>query len=185
MDEPPKIPKKVNITLLVSNDIARELKEDAKKHGVSVNARANEVLKRYFTVYKHIENYDCICIPAFLYQQMLEPMDEELGVGWLNVAVNELWPSIMARDNVPQTLENFINYAFGNLALIGGLYSSFKRYNDAEGNLCLLFEHKFGPKWSRMLSQAFSSVLTNTYKVRVERTMMPRTFVLRILDSKQ
>jgi hypothetical protein len=73
----------------------------------------------------------------------------------------------MIRDNIPTTIVNFVQYSFGNVAKRAGLFSNFGYYIDEKGFLRLIFEHKFGIKWSKVLSVVFAESLVDLFKVEV------------------
>lgn len=113
---------------------------------------------------------------------MIEVVDEKM-IEWLHKANNEIWPSVMIRDNVPTDIENFVEYSFGNIAKMAGLFSTFRHHIDNEGHLCLIFEHKFGIKWSKMISEVFSESLANLFKIEVKSQALQNTVVITVLEK--
>jgi hypothetical protein len=174
---------KTNVTIAMDNQILNKLRAEADDKNQSVNTRINEILTKYTQFYKRCDELKCVAIPAQIYKLMLDNMNEQIGIGWLKKAVHEIWPSVMIHDNIPTDIENFVEHSFVITAKSAGLFSMFKKHYDEKGFLCLVFEHEYGIKWSRMISEVFAESLIDLFKVKVERSVLPSTVLIRVLEK--
>lgn len=169
-----------NITLAIDSRMLKELKYEAEKDGLSLNAKVCEVLSKYVTFYKCAEELECMVIPSKIYSLMLEKMDERDGVSWLTTMVKEIWNSMLLEYNIAHDIREFVKFVFGNIALRAGMYSSFKHEEDGNGYLRLVFNHRYGAKWSRMLAEAFSYALDSYFNLVPERKITDGTIELKM-----
>lgn len=172
--------RRTNFTLSIDDEILREVKVEAKKRNLSNNAFATDIIKTWVSFYRYVEELECTPIPREIFQLMLDASDEKQMAGWLGKAVNEVWPSVMIHESVPKTIRDYIQFAYGYTGNKAAVYSSFKLQEDPSENLVLIFQHKYGIKWSRILAEVFSDSLKNSFNVKIEREILPSTLILRI-----
>jgi hypothetical protein len=153
---------KINITLSINKKIVEELKGDAESRNTSLNSLVNEILSRHVTFYKKIEELEMFIVPPKIFSMMLSKMDESDGVGWLTMAINDIWNSLVLEYNMPNDVESFAKFAVGNIARRAGICSS-SRY-EYDGSHRIVISHKYGAKWSKILAGAFSASLEYFFK---------------------
>jgi hypothetical protein len=54
---------------------------------------------------------------------------------------------------------------------------------DNEGYPCLVFEHKFGIKWSRVIAESLSDLIQTILHYPTEKKEMPATVVIRVMEK--
>jgi hypothetical protein len=69
--------------------------------------------------------------------------------------------SIFEQNGIP-TIDNLIKYCFERISLWAGAYNVFRYHTEGSGKIELVFEHKFGIKWSRILGSGFSKLIHKT-----------------------
>jgi hypothetical protein len=62
----------------------------------------------------------------------------------------------------PQTLENTLKVVFDRLLAYGGSYKGYSCQVDKDGNMNLVFQHDYGIKWSRILSEVYTRFIQKT-----------------------
>jgi len=172
--------KKTNITLSIDSNVADQLRDDAAKESKSLNSWINELLTRHHIFYKHYESLEGVGIPGVIFKEMIDVVDEKQMMRWLHKANNEIWPAIMVKDNIPTDIVRFVDYSFGNIARMAGLFATFRHHIDNDSYLCLVFTHKFGLKWSKMIADVFSESLANLFRIEVQHRVTQNTVLLRI-----
>lgn len=174
--------KKTTITLALDERIIRDLRKDADLEGTSLNSKINTALDKYTSFYKYIDLLGGVVIPQRQYQSMLELMDEEKLTRVMKTDGNANVLSMFSNLGLTPTLAGMIKYCFNRFIRWSGAYNSFNYYLDKEGFPCLVFEHKFGIKWSRILGEAISETIQTILQYRTEKKVMPATVVIRIME---
>jgi hypothetical protein len=113
---------------------------------------------------------------------MLEIMDEAKLTEIMKTYGNANVLSVFSNLGLPPTLSGLIKYHFTRSILWSGPYNAFNYYIDNEGYPCLVFEHKFGIKWSRILAETASETIRLILGCPTEKKVMPSTLVIRIMD---
>ena len=173
---------KSNLTLSIDNHLLEEIKKDTERQGISVNSKVNSILAKYVSFYRITEEMECSIIPSKLWILMLDLMDEEKLLNILNTEGISALYSIFLNNNIPLTLENFIKHCCQEIFLWSGMYSSFRRF-DGSKEFTLIFEHKYGIKWSRILSTNFTNFLRIVLDRKAESQILPNT--VRITITKK
>lgn len=180
MDDRGSKVRRTNFTLSIDNEILKEVRMEAEKRNLSNNAFATDIIKTWVSFYRYVEELECTPIPREIFQLMLDAADEKQMAGWLGKAVNEVWPSVMIHESIPKNIKDYVQYAYGYIGKKAAVYSSFKLQEESSENLVLIFQHKYGIKWSRILAEVFSNALKNSFDVQVEREVLPSTLILRV-----
>jgi predicted DNA binding CopG/RHH family protein len=149
--------KKTTITLALDEKILHEIKRESESQGLSVNSKINSILSKHVNFFRYASEVQCLTVTHKMWIEILEVLDEEL---FIKLFENEAEPSMIALltlNNIAITKENLIRYVYSTLALWSGMYTYFSYYNDVNGNTVLVFNHRYGLKWSRILSAVFSN----------------------------
>ena len=163
----PKVkPKKTNITLAVDSSVVEELKKDAELFGVSLNAKIGTILSKHVVFYRHTEKQECSIIPSTVWGTIVDLVEEEKLSKILEQETSSLY-AILLHNNIPMTLESCIKYCFEGICLWSGMYCSFRTYKE-DSKIAMVFEHKFGIKWSKALGVAFSNLIAMMHPWQVE-----------------
>jgi hypothetical protein len=174
--------KRTTITLALDNGIVKELRKQAELDRSSLNSKVNSVLEKYVGFYKHAELLDSVVIPQKQFQAMLDLMDETELTKILKADGSAAVLSILNFLGIPHTLDNMIEYCFSRVIRWSGAYNSFNYYVNKQGHTCLVFEHKFGIKWSRIMAEAHSSTIEAVLQYPTEKRVMPSTVVIRVME---
>jgi hypothetical protein len=87
-------------------------------------------------------------------------------------------------NNIPITKESWIGNMFENVALWTGMVNLFRQYIVDQGYRHLIFDHRYGIKWSRIVCTVFRDLLEEILKLRTESTILPRTFEIKIMERE-
>ncbi|HKU49082.1 MAG TPA: hypothetical protein VJP79_03950, partial [Nitrososphaera sp.] len=145
-----------------------------------INYRINAILEKYEKFYKHMEMLEACIIPYNQFVKMLNLMDEEALKNILANDGNSHAISNLKQNRLPLTLDTLIEYIFKTGALYSGAYTSFHHYIDSERRLCLVFDHKFGLKWSRIIAASFSRLIEMALHRQAESEVLPYTVTIRL-----
>ncbi len=172
---------KANLTLSIDNSLLEEIKKEAERNGTSINSRVNAILTKYVKFYKMTEELESSVIPAKIWISMLDLMDENgLKDVLNNEGVGTIY-SIFLNNNVSMTLDNFVKYCCQEICLWAGMYSSFRNFKE-NGHVTLVFEHKFGVKWSRVLGETFSNFIRIMLSRPTEFEILPNTVRIKVKE---
>ena len=104
-------------------------------------------------------------------------VDVELNEGGQNVK------SYFNHNNLTMNKENFVKHICERLGIWTGHYSFFSHYTDSEGYTCLVFDHKFGIKWSRILANLHATALDRWFGLKTVWSVTPKTAFLKRLTE--
>jgi hypothetical protein len=175
-----KIAKKITVNLHLDENIIDILKKDAKSKGVSLNARVNGILTKYVNFFQRTEEFEACIITSRQFAAFLEMMDEDRTAEIMKTDGVEANIAYLHHHNIPVTLNSIIDVCFEKLTPSAGVITKFSQYIDAEGYTCLVFDHRYGIKWSRIISRVFSYLLEETCNVRTSTTLLPNTIIIKI-----
>jgi hypothetical protein len=123
-------------------------------------------------------------IPSKIFSSMIKTMNEKKQIELMKPFSLEIIPTIFTRHNIPFTNDNLIEFCFERIGLWSGMYNAFSRHTDDNGNLCLVFEHVYGTKWSRIISESISNLLKNMLNCSTEQKVMPNMVMIKVLNKK-
>ena len=171
--------KKPNITIISDAKTLSELKKWADSKGLSMNALINEVLTKNIFFYRYVSEHECMIIPSTIYSNMIDVLPEKTLVDLISRIINEMVQSIFLHNNISYTLDNMVKYYFENIGMWSGLYNIFKRYSEMSSTN-LVFEHKYGIKWSKIIAQSISNLMKETLNLSSEYKILPSTVILQV-----
>lgn len=171
--------KKPNITIISDAKTLNELKKWADSKGLSMNALINEVLTKNIFFYRYVSEHECMIIPSTIYSDMIYTLPEKTLVDLVSRTISEMVQSIFAHNNISYTMDNMVKFYFESVGLWSGLYNIFKRYSDM-GSTSLVFEHKYGIKWSKIIAQSISNLMKETLNLSSEHRILPSTVILQV-----
>ena len=142
----------------------------------SLNAEINSILAKYVRFYKHTAKTGCTIIPPNVYSFCLDAIDEEKMIEVIKKYGYDSYGSLFSHSNIPMTRENLIRICFEEVAIWSGACSFFDQRLDEQGNTWLVFDHRYGIKWSRILASAYSEMIQQTLQRPTEQnyTYIPR-----------
>ena len=175
--------KKKTVNLFIDSDIIKEIREEANQKAISLNSRINGILAKHIQFYKPAEEVHQTCIvPKKYFQFMVDYLDEESNIAELT-EILRIWIPVSFNDrNIPFTLDNFIKYVCEENALNSRTIDSFNSYTDECGDRILVYNHQFGIKWSKVLSQSLCTVITELLKCRTVAMVYPGSFVVKVIN---
>jgi hypothetical protein len=176
-------PKKTTVNLFVETRILEEIREEADQKGVSLNARINSILTKYINFYKRAEEVDDTCVvPKKYFQFAIDNINEEDNIKMV-ADMHRIWvPAFLHDINVPLTIENFVEYAARQVGINSRTIDNVTYHLDKEGNRILAFTHRFGLKWSRVLSRSLAIFIEELFCYRTEVSVYSGSFVIKILE---
>lgn len=174
--------KKDTITLSLDSNILDLLKANAQENRISVNSIINGILSKYVNFYKRAEEYGSAVIASTQFSVFIELMDEEKVTEIMQTDATATMIAHFQHNNIPIRLDTVIEIAFANVALISGVCTKFSQHRDAEGYRLLVFDHRYGIKWSRIISRVFSYLLKQTCNIETSAKLLPQTISIKILD---
>ena len=151
-------PKKANLTLAVDASIVEELRKDAGLFGISLNAKVNTILSKHMTFYRHTEKQECSIIPSVVWGAIVEAVEEEKLGQILEQEISSLY-TILLHNNTPMTLQSCIKCCFEGICMWSGMYCSVRTFEEKSRTI-IVFEHKYGIKWSKALGEAFVKLIS-------------------------
>jgi hypothetical protein len=181
----PKASKRTTVNLFLESHILAEIREEAKQKGISLNSIINGILAKYIEFYKRAEEVDDTCvIPKKYFQFVIDNINEENNIAQV-AEMHRLWvPAFLNDLNMPFTLENFVKYAARQIGINSRTIDNITYHWDEEGNHILAFTHRFGLKWSRVLSSALAIFIEELFHYRTECSIYPGSFVIKIIERR-
>ena len=171
--------KKTTITLSIDTNVLNAIREEADSTGISLNSRINLVLEKYVSFYKQAEKLESCILPYNQFAKMLNLMDERSLAEIISTDGNAHVISAMQHNGLPMNMDSLIGLFKTGLRYTGA-YSSFHHYVDENGQLCLVFDHKFGLKWSNVLATATSNLVDLALHCPTETKILPYTVLVRV-----
>ena len=174
--------KKSTSTLAIDQNVLGYIKREAEAEGVSINSKINYVLKKYALFYKYTELEQPVILPSKTFSFLLDETDEQKMLEEYKYILLYLLPEALIRQNIPITFDNWVKYVFGSMVIYSGAVQAFEYYNDDEGLLCLVFRHKYGMKFSRLIDKAYTHALETLFGYHTICTLLPSSVVLKIRE---
>jgi hypothetical protein len=178
-------PKKTTVNLFIETRILEEIREEAEQKGVSLNARINSILTKYINFYKRAEEVDDTCVmPKKYFQFAIDNINEEDNIKMV-ADMHRIWvPAFLHDINVPLTVENFVEYAARQVGINSRTIDNVTYHLDKEENRILAFTHRFGLKWSRVLSRGLAIFIEELFNYRTEVSVYTGSFVIKVLERR-
>lgn len=106
-------------------------------------------------------------IPMETWKNVIEVLDEDFLSREMDHGANTV-SAILAQNDIPPTVENFIEFIFYGTAVYAGNCSHFHHYRDDSDNLHLIFEHSLGIKWSKALGKSICRFFNEYFEMETE-----------------
>jgi len=178
-----RIPDKVTITLAIDKEVMDNIRRNASRDGISINALINNILTKWDKFFQYHRENQVIVITGRNFETLLELLDEQRFIDmWKYDALN-LVTTIFGEKNIPLTLDNLIEYEYKIFGVMGGAFKSVSAYKDNEGHTNIVFTHRYGLKWSRIIAAVFSHQLSIYFKCHTSSEIIPSSTILRILEK--
>jgi hypothetical protein len=180
-----KLSRKTTVNLFLESDILDEIRKEAKQRGISLNSRINSILTKYINFYKRAEEIDDTCvIPKKYFQFTIDNIHEEDNIKQV-ADMHRIWvPAFLHDINVPLTIENFVEYAARQVGINSRTIDNVTYHLDKEENRVLAFTHRFGLKWSRVLSRSLAIFIEELFNFRTEVSVYSGSFVIKVLERR-
>jgi hypothetical protein len=173
--------KKTNLTLSIPSQLAVEIKKDAVHSGTSTNAKVNSILAKYVKFYKVSEDLESVVVPTTIWASIVSLVDEDHLRAIMTSAGVETTYSMFQDASLPFSPEIFVRHYCQEICCWSGMFSSFREFKK-DGFLTLVFEHKYGIKWSRIMGEALSDFVRGTFDIDVDLEILPGTLKLGMAD---
>jgi hypothetical protein len=176
--------KKATVNLAIDSRVLEELRKEASSQNLSLNAKINLVLLKHVDFHKINADLGCVTWDYKVFLAILDLVQDDSKI------VDILWndgsatvKSYFNHNNISSiTKENIIKHIYEHIGLWTGQYSLFSHYTDSEGYTCLVFDHRFGIKWSRILASLHSRALDHWLGLKTAANITSKTVVLKILE---
>jgi hypothetical protein len=160
--------------LSIYDDILKQLRLDSESENISVNQKVNNILMRWLFCYRAIGTAGGIVISTGTWKDIIEKMDEDSLLNSLESTAKVAF-AILSQNDISLNVDNFIDAIFYRAALYSGTYSHFHHFRDgADDDLSLVFEHQFGPRWSRVLGRAFCQFFNEQFGLKTDLVVSDR-----------
>ncbi len=174
--------KKTTITFAINNRILNIIREDAKSHKISVNAKINDILSRYALCYRYTEAGGGVIFPPAAMELLVNTFEEDALVRMYSSVIDDLVPSMLLERRLALSLENWIEYVFKGQLLFGGSYQGFSYFKDEEGHVSFVFRHQHGIKWSRVISTVFVEFLEKAMNIHTTSSILPSSVTIKTVE---
>lgn len=176
--------KKSTVNLSVDTNLIHELKEESKTKSQGLNAHINSILIKHVVFFRHAFAEEAVMFPQEMWASILEIIDKKTIVDIMEQKGTPTVISNFSHNNIPFTIGNIIKYCFEGIALWTGCYSSFDHYKADNGEICLIFDHKFNKKWSEILAEVFSDMVEKMVNQKSTSVIDTNTLVLRVKEPQ-
>lgn len=176
---------KATVNLFIDQEVLAELRKEAASSGVSLNSKINSILNKYVNFYRRTEETEHLSVEPRQWAVFLEMMDEKKPIEAMKSDGNA--NNIIAyfkHNNIPLTTDSLIKTVFENVAQWTGMCNKFRQYIDDQGYRHLIFDHRYGIKWSRIVSDVFSDLIKDTLGFPSEVSLLHNTFEIKILERE-
>jgi hypothetical protein len=174
--------KRRNFPFSTEKEILKHLKEESQDKHISSNALINNILTRYVTYYKYIEKKGKVVIPNKNFQFMLNNVEENALLESIKKNELEIY-TLFVTKRIPFTFGNFIKYALDGAGIMGGLLHHYDIYKDEQDYNNLLLEHNYDVKWSKIIGNAYSSILKEMFHYNTQCDFYDHSVVIKILEK--
>ncbi len=96
--------------------------------------------------------------------------------------IDNLVPSMLLENKLVLSLKNWIEYVFKGQLLFGGSYQGFSYFEDEEGQLNFVFRHRYGIKWSRVISTAYMEFLEKAMNIHTTSSILPSSVTIKTVE---
>ncbi len=175
----PKQSTKSNITLSMDNDILGTIKSESEGLGISLNSKISSILEDYVLFGKYFADSKPVVMAPEVFSFMIENIDEKKHLELWKFVLQEVNTRIFAMHNIPLTFENVVNHALNEIGIRVGVWSNCKT-NQIEDATSIIIRHDFGPKWSRIVSEALSFFIRDKFNKTVHPEILPDTIKLTV-----
>lgn len=121
-------------------------------------------------------------IPQNMYAKIIDGSDEIKFQEMVNHSISEMLHSLFIRNNIPTTTENLIKHGFQKVSLWSGIYDNF-HHHKANRETVLVFEHNFGPKWSKILANSLFDLINSVTDAKVSCEVLPNIVRVRLTEK--
>jgi hypothetical protein len=173
---------KVTITLAIDRDIMDNVRRNSSRDGLSINAMINNILKKWDRFYQYLPEHQVILVTARNFEKILELLDEQFFIDTWRYDEN-LVNGIFGQRGIALTLDNLIDYEYQIFGTLGGAFKSVSAYKDSEGYTNIVFTHRYGLKWSRIVAAVFTEQLSTYFKCHTSSEIIPSKTTIKILDK--
>lgn len=176
----PKFSDKTNITISINGQVGKEIREFAKKQGISTNAIVNKVLKDYVMFGKYFQDHIPVMIAPEIFSLLLEEVDEKTWLKSWDLALGKVVPQVFAMHNLEPTLENLVTYLLGDIGARAGIFEKFTCHKNQSGYKLVMI-HPYDAKWSRVLASSLSKIFEGSFDARVKAEALPNSLTMDLL----
>lgn len=142
-------------------------------------------MNKYVNFYRRTEETEHLVVAPRQWSIFLEMMDEKKTIEAMKSDGNA--NNIIAyfkHNNITLTTDSLIKTVFENVAQWTGMCNKIRQYIDDQGYRHLIFDHRFGIKWSRIVSGVFTDLIKEALHLPTEVSILPNTFEIKIMKRE-
>lgn len=140
---------------------------DSEFENGSLNQKVNNILLRWLFSYRAIGLNGAIVVPGKTWLDIIEALGEDFLVDAIDHGTSVI-AATLTQNDIELTVDNIIKFVFGRISIYSGSILHFHHYRNSSDNLCLVFEHPFGIKWSRALGKSFCRLFNEQFGLRTD-----------------
>ena len=156
----------VTRSIRIKKEFEYELREEAKKCGISFNSLINQILEKYIITYKLIEKFPCMVIPQQMIKKCLDRLTEDFIAGEGTMAGSYVPKHGLFLNKMSPTLENILSVMEKRVSQHSNWYQFQSLKNN--GKINLLLRHNLGRKWSTYLKAYYSTLFKELLNMNIK-----------------
>lgn len=176
--------QRTTVNLFIDNAVVNELKLEAETKGMSLNSHVNSVLSNYVSFYRRAKDLHGVFMTGNDFRKVLENLDEGIMAEQFKSNLTDLIPAALTERKILLTLQNLMEFEYKQMAVNAGIIYKFTSYHNEDGLLCLLFQHHFGIKWSRILSKGYAYQIETLFGMPTKSTLTHGNVKITILHRE-
>jgi hypothetical protein len=174
---------RITVSLAIDEPILNDIRETAEADGLSLNSKVNSILTKWVHFFRYSEEQRTVTLAIENFQELIESTDKRIFINVLRDNLANLIPAVFMQRNIPFTVDNLIDYEFKAFGVIGGAYQGFSCYKDTEGDITLVFRHRYGPKWSKILDATMPQHVSSVLNCSVSSIATPYAVKIKLLEK--
>jgi len=161
------------------------LKNEADRHGVSVNQIMDQQIRRYVETYRFFEKTNAATLSASTLHAIMEELDDETIIKISEELGKERPHELMLRRGIQPTYETSLWYIREVLGDHSGWFTAMISTRGENENINL--SHAYGYKWSLFLSGYLKELFEEVLEIKPEVTVLSASvnFAFKVRDIEK
>lgn len=170
-------------TFRINPEYDKIIGEEAERHGLSVSALLNQIIRRYVLITRYTESTPSIILPYKLFAKLLEAIPDKDIIEIAEKAGSTL-PEEALLQRGKQIEFDAINWF---LEVVYGQYGNWFDANQTfmDGQERLHLSHQLNQKWSKFLASYMKAMFNSTLDITTKTETRPNSTTLYIPNNKK